>query len=583
MLHVKDHKTGYIFDPWDYLGPKKRELLENSWAGVFRAYLFEQIPVERLIPYFSTDMGRPSKELYVMLGALILQQMFDLSDEEAQWHTCFDLGWQYALDITDHSDESGYVCLKTLWTYRQIVIKEGLYSVLFEELTDSLKRAFDVNTDIQRLDSTHVQSNMRKLGRIRIFAETIRKFLTNLKRQHKDLFDRHIEEQFKDRYLARKNSGCFSQVKPSETTKTLQQLSKDLFYLVEYFKDNDSICRMNSYQLMQRVLDEQCTVTRSDDDPEITIKAPKDVPSDSLQNPSDPDAGYNPHKGQGYSFQVMETSNRQKDISEKEKERQLDLITYVDATPAHVRDSGAVEQAIENTESRDCKPEELSADTSYGGDENVQKASEHDVELLAPAHHTDGQKGAYGLKDFECDTETGTITACPQGHTAVDSYRTKKDRMVSRFDHSTCHNCPHRGRCPVTIGKTSVSLYYTDKQFRLALRRQYEETEEFQERYRWRAGIEATNSRLKSQTGAGRLRYRGLEKVRYAINLKALGLNILRAARVYTARNHRKNREQSVSDLFYKLFLIFRPHFSVQVKNIFSKNIFGLFQPVLAC
>jgi hypothetical protein len=556
--------------------------LENSWAGVFRTFLFEKLPVQRLKLYFSTDMGRPSKELYVMLGALILQQMLDLSDKEVQGQIAFDDRWRYALDITDHSDESGYICEKTVWTYRQMVIEENLYSILFDGLTDALRTAFDVDTDTQRLDSTHVQSNMRKLGRIRIFAETIRKFLTNLKRQHKDLFDIRIQEQFKERYLAKENAGCFSQVKPSETAKTLQQLSKDLFYLVEHFKDNESVCRMNSYQLMQRVLKEQCTVNRSDDDPEITIKAPKDVPSDSLQNPSDPDAGYNPHKGQGYSAQLLETCNRKKDIPEEEKQLQLDLFTYADATPAHVRDSGAVEQAIEETESRDCKPKELDADSAYGGDDNVQTASEHDVELVSPVHCTDGKKGL-GIKHFECDQETGTVTACPQGHTAINRYRTPKGRLVSRFDHTLCHKCPQRDQCPIIIRKASASLYYTDKQFRLAVRRQYEETEEFRERYRWRAGIEASNSRLKSQTGAGRLRYRGLKNVRYAIKLKALGLNILRATRVYTARNRRQNREKSVSDLFYKLFLIFRPHFSVQEKNIFSKNIFGLFQPVLAC
>jgi hypothetical protein len=32
----------------------------------------------------------------------------------------------------------------------------------------------------------------------------------------------------------------------------------------------------------------------------ISLKANKDIPSDSLQNPSDPDASYDGHKGKGY-------------------------------------------------------------------------------------------------------------------------------------------------------------------------------------------------------------------------------------------------------------------------------------------
>ena len=54
---------------------------------------------------------------------------------------------------------------------------------------------------------------------------------------------------------------------------------------------------------------------------------------------------------------------------------------------------------------------------------------------------------------------------------------------------------------------------------------------EFKDRYRWRAGIEGTNSHLKSDVGAGRLRVRGMASVRFAVVLKALGLNILRCAR----------------------------------------------------
>jgi len=35
MIHTKDHKQSYLFDPWDYLGPKRRMLMEESWAGLF--------------------------------------------------------------------------------------------------------------------------------------------------------------------------------------------------------------------------------------------------------------------------------------------------------------------------------------------------------------------------------------------------------------------------------------------------------------------------------------------------------------------------------------------------------------------
>lgn len=90
MFYTKDHKTGYIFDPWKYLGPKRRKLLEESWAGVFRQYILNELPVERISSYFSPNEGRPSKESYTALGVCLLQQMHDLTDEETVHQLAFN-------------------------------------------------------------------------------------------------------------------------------------------------------------------------------------------------------------------------------------------------------------------------------------------------------------------------------------------------------------------------------------------------------------------------------------------------------------------------------------------------------------
>jgi len=87
----------------------------------------------------------------------------------------------------------------------------------------------------------------------------------------------------------------------------------------------------------------------------------------------------------------------------------------------------------------------------------------------------------------------------------------------------------------VKSGKKGFYLRYTDKQLRIALRRSDVNTEEFKDRYRWRAGVEATMSEYDRRTGGKRLRVRGLKAVRYSATLKALGINILRAAVVMAA------------------------------------------------
>ena len=562
MFHIKDHHTIRLFDPWSHMGPKRRKLLESSWAGLFRKHLLKEIPVNKISNHFDENMGRPTKEIYTVIGALILQQMHDLSDQDVTDSVAFNSKWHYALDITEESDDDKYVCERTLRYYRKILTEEGLDSVLLENLTDALIKEFNIDTSKQRLDSTHIRSNMRNLGRISIFAVTIKKFLKTLKRKYAELSDTLIDPEFSARYISEKSYGCFSKVKPSEASNTLQQLGEDLLYLVELFSSNEQVKNLSSYRLLKRLLKDQCRVI----DKKVEIKKPKEVGSDSLQNPSDPDATYDGYKGSGYQVQLMETY---KDTKDKEDDKtKPNLITYVDVEPAHKRDEDALQPAIDNTQSRECAPEELLCDTLYGTDENVQKSEEKGVTVISPTGGPKNSKKAT-LKDFTFDEETGLIKSCPEGNKPQRVNKTRSNNLTARFSKEHCIGCPRRNKCPVKFLKKVTYIQYNAKQLRLARRRKYEQTKEFLDEYRFRAGIEGTFSHYKSDTGAGRLRVRGLSRVRFSAVLKALGLNILRSARAFSV-------------IFWSNLLLifgFRKHKTVEstlnlnFKYYFSKNI----------
>jgi len=527
MFYTKDHKTGYIFDPWHYLGPKRRKLLDESWAGLFRKDILCELPVDRLSPFFTEDFGRPTKELYAMFGALIIQQMCDLSDEETMAQLAFNLQWHYALNISDESDTSKYLCPKTLWNMRKIVTDNELDIVLFDQTTDRLARIFKVDADKQRLDSVHIKSNMRRLGRVGIFVKSIHKVLVNLKRQHTEMFET-VPQDIVDKYLPEKALSCFSMVKPSDSERTLASVSADLFDLAQRFSNRSDVTSMNSYSLLFRVLKEHCNVTEASDDKpaEVLVKPSKEIPSNSLQNPSDPDAGYDGHKGQGYHIQVMETycDEEDKDV----KSTKLDLITHIEVKPACESDVHALIPALESTEDRGLAPKELLVDTLYGSDENHEAAEAMGVKVISP---TMGSKeSTINLSDFEF-SEKGKITSCPNGHAPV-KIKTKKNRHSVAFDPEHCTNCPLINDCPVNKGKKYHYLRYDDKALRIARRRAAEQTPEFKERYRWRAGVEGTMSEYNARTGVKRLRVRGLNAVRFCAILKAIGINIFRATAV---------------------------------------------------
>jgi len=513
MIYVKDHKQRDMFPPFEHLGPKRLALLESTWAPLFREEILHNLPVEKLFSLYSELHGRPTKELTTMLGIVLLQQMEDLTDEAAIRQFAFNIEWHYALNVTDPSDANAYVSVRTLQTMRERVGALGLVQSLFENVTEALAKLFDLDPSRQRIDSVHIFSNMAHLGRTRLFVKTIRKFLVNLKRHHPESYNSLGELALR---YEEKNDGQFA-VKPSESSRTLQQVGDDCFALVERFKNHDDVPKMDSYRLLVRLFGEQCVVETAGTVSSVVIKANKEVSSDSLQNPSDPDAGYCGHKGQGYQVQVMETWSEDKS--------QPNLITHVAVESAHQSDANALIPAIEDAAKRALAPTELLADSLYGSDDNLAQAKDLGVEVIAPAMGSVPEGISLADFAFSADDE---ILSCPQGQKPQRIKTGKKGGKIVHFNKADCDHCPRQSECPVKRVKHSATLRYDAKSLRLSRRRAHEKTAAFVEVYRFRAGAEGTMSDLDRITDLKHLRVRGMEQVQLSAVLKATGLNILR-------------------------------------------------------
>ena len=565
MIRIKNHKQRQLFDPWHYLSPKRRRMLDESWPGLFRQHLLQELPVKQMAPHFIQGFGRPTKELHTVLGVLLLQQTMDLSDQAAIEQLCFNIQWHYALNIPEESDDAKYLSEKTLYTMRQLMIENRLDKLMFDNISKKLAIVFDVDLKDQRLDSVHIRSNMQKLGRIRIFAKTIVKFLDNLKRQHRKLYD-STDQKVIDRYWGKKAMASFSTVKPSDSAKTLQMVSADLFDLIEKFKENDDVCSMYSYKLMQRVLAEQCNIEPGQDDSEkLVVKKPREIPSSSLQNPSDPDASYSGHKGQGYQVQVMETFNQSQD--KREKQEGLNLITHVAVQKACEGDAKALMPAIEDTQKRKLSAKKVLADTLYGSDANHQAAKACDVDLVAPVHK--GNATNTSLLTGFAFNDKGYTTSCPAGHSPERvGYKKKTDRFSAAFTKDVCLKCPHLDQCQLRRGKNHFFLHYSSKQARLEIRRSAEQHECFAQTYRWRAGVEATMSEFDRRTGVKHLRVRGMPAVRFCATMKAAGLNLLRAAAARKARTRAGRAGQGTGKLILAVFQAVKERIRIASGNL---------------
>ncbi len=277
---------------------------------------------------------------------------------------------------------------------------------------------------------------------------------------------------------------------------------------------------MKSYRLMARLLEEQCHISESDTE-KVSLKKPEEISVDSLQNPSDPDATYG-RKGKGYKASITETCV---------DDNPFQVITDVVVDASHASDQNDVELTIDRLEEAGHKPNELAADAGYGSGENILKAQERAVELVAPI--TSGKSpdlNKIQLSDFEVTTDYRQVLSCIKGHSPLKCKELAGGNAVMAiFSGSHCSKCEFLPICPVKRHKGGNSrLRYKRKDMATSRRRQKQDTDDFKERYKIRSGIEATISEPDRVIGLKRVWTRGKKRVTLSVYMKALAINIKR-------------------------------------------------------
>lgn len=550
MFRERDPQVS-LFQSEFLVTPQKAKLMQRSWAEVFRNRALPLIDERRFAPMYHPDNGRPNRAVETVLGVHILKEMFDLTDEEALEQLEFNLLWHHALRLTG---EEAHLPQKTLHNFRARLMEHDGGRIAFQETTDRIIQALGISTSRQRLDSTHILSNIAILTRLGLFCETIRVFIRTLRQEHPELA-RHIPKRLVRRYLKEGDEAThYEDARPEEGRRRLTVCARDLYRLVERFRGTAAV-EMDEYGLLERLLREQCRVGRrrdsrpEDDDDDagegpvpITLRDPQEVPADSLQSPHDADVTYSGHKGKGYEVQVAETC---------QEENAFQVITHVAVTPSSGSDADVTVPLVESLEQRQIRPQELFADTSYGSGHNTFEAERRGTELISPVagpaprpRDTTEQEEApyFTAADFQIDATGAQATVCPAGHEAVEEYEWehKPEKVAICFSRTACDPCPLRARCPVRLDRRAGAYVLKADlvQVKIQERRKAEATEEWRKRYAVRAGIEGTNSELKRAHGLGRLRVRGKHRVRLTVYFKALACNIKRMVYALLPREH---------------------------------------------
>ena len=110
-----------FLDSFSGLTAREQKALENSWAKVFAEEIFPEIDEQRFSVLYSNKASRPNTPVNVIIGALIIKELFDLSDDEMVENLMLDPRYQYALHTTSFTESCKYPIIFTcshLYSFR---------------------------------------------------------------------------------------------------------------------------------------------------------------------------------------------------------------------------------------------------------------------------------------------------------------------------------------------------------------------------------------------------------------------------------------------------------------------------------
>ena len=500
-----------LFDSFRNLTPREQRVLEKSWAKTFSEEIFTSIDEDRFSVLYSEKASRPNTPVNVIIGALVLKELFDLSDDEMVENLILDPRFQYALH-TSSCDEQP-ISDKTLTRFRQRCYDyeqlhgADLYHDCVTDLAAKTAKLMGIDGRIRRMDSLMIEANIRKLSRMELIYRCISKLVTHLHKNGHDNLLNGLEHYYDPNDF----NAVIYHSRPTESDDRIATLLKDADTLLTVcsgkFED------VTEYQLLVRCLSEQ-TIQEAGGR-RLRNKADGGMNSSMMQSPTDPEATFREKAGKKHRGYV---GNIEESVGEHGS-----VITDYQLEANNVGDSSLLKAHLESMNTAD-EPVTMVTDGAYAGEENTALAAEKNVTLIT----TDlpGQDVSSILAGFELNEEETRVIKCPAGYTPKSSsYIRQTGTCTASFDRSCCANCPHKDECRAKIYKRVAKIRVTAKQIRRAALQEKMKSEEYKLFARIRNGVETVPSILRNIYHADRMPARGKIRNKFFFGSKIAALN----------------------------------------------------------
>jgi len=495
--------------------------------------------------------GKPGISPAQLAMVTVLQFTEDLTDRQAADAVRGRVDWKYCLglELADPGFE-----FTVLNGFRDRLLAGAAERVIFDALLARLRELGLVGAGGRaRTDSTHVLGRIRDLNRLELAGEAVRAALEALAAAAPDWLAAVIDASWQQVYGQRIDG-----MRLPEDTAAREQLAvqygRDGYYLLGQVHAPGApgwLAGLPAVRALRLIWIRQYYRDISADGEKVIWREAGEhgLPPgrDRIVSPYDLDARYSEKHGRGwigYKIYLSESiSGPAAGDPQAGRPQRPQVITNVDTTRAAVADVAMTTPVHDQMQASGVTPGEHVVDSGFMSGDELIAARLRGITLLGPlraSRSAQVRAGGYAITSFTVDWDREQAT-CPQGVASSRRAPFTRDDGVQlirvQFPARACRACPARAKC-TTAARAGRQLSLRPRQIHEAVlaARAAQDTPEFKDRYRARAGVEGTMAQATHVTGIRRARYTGLDKTRLEHLAAATAINCIRLDAWYAGK-----------------------------------------------
>lgn len=433
--------------------------------------------------------GRPAKEPEMMVKILVLQYLYNWSDEEVIEQINLNLAYMWFLGLNP-DDELPDPSL--LSKFRKNRLKD---TSIDEIITNIIKQCAEkgiIKGEKVSIDTTHIEANTIKKVPERIMKHLARKIINSADESLQSIINKDIPNY-----------------------KEIEDHNKAKEIMKEYLEELIDSCKVNG-NVENKDLDDAIL------EAEEILSSPKFIEQKGIRSLVDKDARVG-RKSKTSNFFGYKT-----ELAMLADEKIISSVTVNNG--AYV-DGENFNKHIENTQKAGIIIKEFFGDKAYFRKSILNELENKNIDVYIPV-----SASAYKMDETEfLYNKDSDQWICKNGNLTIKKkYYERKDNRKGYnyyFDKNDCKSCPHRQEC--YKGKAIAKILNVGADFKLYEKYvELQKSDDFKEKYKSRASIESKNAEMKLFHGLRRARGYGLKAIQIQAKLTALAVNLKRIARI---------------------------------------------------